>query len=170
MVQAPPNTFILAEHNEVVRIGGTSTACPSGRIPWTEILRRLEASAPPTPPTPAPVAEEEPVKHEAWATFFQGLEIGPGNRQGLNALADFSLPAGAKYVEVEFLVERGYGVVYNGDGSQAGRFGGPPAPVQTASFSAPIRIWPDGDGWWSIHAEDVKNPLKFFGAHAVARG
>lgn len=33
----------LWEHNEVVRIGGTSTSCPSGRIPWTEILRRLGA-------------------------------------------------------------------------------------------------------------------------------
>lgn len=31
----------LCEHTEVTRIGGTATACPSGRIPWDEILRRL---------------------------------------------------------------------------------------------------------------------------------
>lgn len=32
----------LWEHNEVVRLGGTSTACPSGRIPWDVILNRLQ--------------------------------------------------------------------------------------------------------------------------------
>lgn len=31
-------TPTLWEHNEVVRIGGTSTSCPSGRIPWAKIL------------------------------------------------------------------------------------------------------------------------------------
>lgn len=31
-------TQTLWEHNEVVRIGGTSTSCPSGRIPWDLIL------------------------------------------------------------------------------------------------------------------------------------
>lgn len=36
----PPasNAWELCEHNEV---GNTPTACPSGRIPWDEILRRL---------------------------------------------------------------------------------------------------------------------------------
>lgn len=28
----------LWEHNEVVRLGGTGSACPSGRIPWDKIL------------------------------------------------------------------------------------------------------------------------------------
>lgn len=36
----------LWEHNEVVRLGGTATACPSGRIPWDEILRRLSMPEP----------------------------------------------------------------------------------------------------------------------------
>ncbi len=31
----------LWEHREVTLIGGSPTACPSGRIPWAEILRRL---------------------------------------------------------------------------------------------------------------------------------
>lgn len=34
-------THTLWEHNEVIRLGGSSTQCPSGRIPWAEILRRL---------------------------------------------------------------------------------------------------------------------------------
>lgn len=33
-----PNTWILCEHNEV---GNTPTACPSGRIPWTDIMGGL---------------------------------------------------------------------------------------------------------------------------------
>ena len=32
----------LFEHRECVRWGSRPTACPSGRIPWAEILRRLE--------------------------------------------------------------------------------------------------------------------------------
>lgn len=31
----------LYEHNECVRWGAEPTACPSGRVPWYEILRRL---------------------------------------------------------------------------------------------------------------------------------
>ena len=34
-------THTLWEHNEVVRLGGSATACPSGRIPWQTILERL---------------------------------------------------------------------------------------------------------------------------------
>lgn len=36
----------LWEHNEVVRIGGSGTACPSGRIPWDTILAGLAPAAP----------------------------------------------------------------------------------------------------------------------------
>lgn len=34
-------TATLYEHNETVRFGGTGTQCPSHRIPWDEIMRRL---------------------------------------------------------------------------------------------------------------------------------
>jgi hypothetical protein len=37
-----PTAFLLAEHRQVVLFGGSATACPSGRIPWTEVLRQLE--------------------------------------------------------------------------------------------------------------------------------
>lgn len=36
----------LYEHREMIRFGADPTACPSGRIPWTEIKKRLE----PVPP------------------------------------------------------------------------------------------------------------------------
>jgi hypothetical protein len=43
---APKDKLLLAEHNEVVWIGGSPTACPSGRIPWDTIMG--QAPAPPT--------------------------------------------------------------------------------------------------------------------------
>lgn len=39
----------LYEHNQMVRFGGSPTACPSGRIPWNEIQRRLHVVPPPPP-------------------------------------------------------------------------------------------------------------------------
>lgn len=38
-VSATDITHTLWEHNEVTRLGGSGSACPSGRIPWGEILR-----------------------------------------------------------------------------------------------------------------------------------
>lgn len=38
-----PGLWLLAEHNEVSDV---PTACPSGRIPWDEFLRRLEEDMP----------------------------------------------------------------------------------------------------------------------------
>lgn len=31
----------LWEHNEMIRFGASPTACPSGRVPWDEIIDRL---------------------------------------------------------------------------------------------------------------------------------
>lgn len=41
----------LYEHREVVRFGGSSTACPDGRIPWDTIMAGV-APPPPQPPSP----------------------------------------------------------------------------------------------------------------------
>ncbi len=47
------NGWTLAEHRE---LGNTATLCPSGRIPWPEVMRRLAPVAPPpAPPTPTRV-------------------------------------------------------------------------------------------------------------------
>lgn len=45
-VSPTDKTMTLWEHTEVVRVGGTGTACPSGRIPWDAILAGLNAPAP----------------------------------------------------------------------------------------------------------------------------
>lgn len=42
--------WTLAEHNQV---GNTPTACPSGRIPWDEVIRRLEEVPVPEPTQPS---------------------------------------------------------------------------------------------------------------------
>lgn len=36
--------YTLWEHREVVKLGGTATACPSGRIPWDKILMEEDVS------------------------------------------------------------------------------------------------------------------------------
>lgn len=50
-VSATDTQHTLWEHNEVTRVGGSGTACPSGRIPWDTILSRL-APQPAPPPGP----------------------------------------------------------------------------------------------------------------------
>lgn len=42
-VNPSDKTATLYEHREMIRWGADATACPSGRIPWDEILRRLAA-------------------------------------------------------------------------------------------------------------------------------
>lgn len=44
-------TQTLWEHNEVTRLGGSGSECPSHRIPWSRILDALQ---PPPPPPPLP--------------------------------------------------------------------------------------------------------------------
>ena len=47
-------THTLWEHNEVTRLGGSGSDCPSGRILWTEILGALDSVPPEEPASPAP--------------------------------------------------------------------------------------------------------------------
>ena len=42
VVWKPVRQVTLWEHNECTRWGSDPTACPSGRIPWEEILRKLQ--------------------------------------------------------------------------------------------------------------------------------
>lgn len=74
----PSDQFLsLCEHNEVIRIGGTATACPSGRIPWQTILTRLETM---------PTDQDEINALLALAHFIR-------NGWNLNALSDFDIAA-----------------------------------------------------------------------------
>lgn len=74
----------LWEHNEVVRIGGTASACPSGRIPWEEIRMRLTAM---------PSDNDQILALLALAHFIR-------NGWNLNDLSDFDIAA------IEAAVER----------------------------------------------------------------
>lgn len=54
-------TANLYEHNECRRWGSTATACPSGRIPWDEILARLASAG----REPRPATGEGALAHRA---------------------------------------------------------------------------------------------------------
>lgn len=69
--------YTLWEHNEVTRLGGTATACPSGRIPWQTILTRLETM---------PTDQDEINALLALAHFIR-------NGWNLNDLSDFDIAA-----------------------------------------------------------------------------
>ena len=58
----------LWEHKEMIRFGSAPTACPSGRIPWAEVLRRLEVDV--------TIEEVNKLKAQArTAAFFAGLAV-----------------------------------------------------------------------------------------------
>jgi len=67
----------LWEHNEVTRLGGSSTACPSGRIPWQTIFERL---------TSMPSDDDQIKALLALAHFIR-------NQWNLNDLSDFDIAA-----------------------------------------------------------------------------
>lgn len=69
--------YTLWEHNEVIRLGGSATACPSGRIPWNTILSRLEAM---------PTDQDQVNALVALAHFIR-------NGWNLNDLSDFDIAA-----------------------------------------------------------------------------
>lgn len=91
-------SYTLWEHNEVIRIGGTSTACPSGRIPWQDILYQLDS----------PEEDDEMKSHHAWATWFSGRQLaGSAQVYVAQARSDFSLPADAKAVLFQVILDSG---------------------------------------------------------------
>ena len=79
----------LHEHREL-----GPTTCPNGRIPWDEILRRLEPE------------EDEMTTHLAEASWFSGRQFDAMTPAGefwtMQASRDFDLPAGAKVVRFSY--------------------------------------------------------------------
>ena len=78
-------THTLWEHREVTRLGGSATACPSGRIPWDEILRRLDQQ----PEDPFTFTREQGLWAIQALSFEYGLqqfdpERGPHNLHGFD--------------------------------------------------------------------------------------
>lgn len=109
----------LWEHNEVVRLGGTYSTCPNGRIPWDKILGGPA-------PQPQPIEEDDMIRHVRLHAdnHFSGREV---PRTGIllnNPRHDFGLPDEARAVRLEILLRSGHIKVNDGDGAAyAGRVG-----------------------------------------------
>lgn len=106
----------LWEHKEVVRLGGTSSSCPSGRIPWDKIL----VTEPPV------VDEDEMIRHNAIHkdNGFRDREIDANGIHLWDVRGDFGLPDEARLLRIEIYLNSGEARVHDGDaGSYAGRVG-----------------------------------------------
>lgn len=107
----------LYEHRECVRFGSASTACPSGRIPWLEILSRLQEDQ---------TLEDEMIRHNA--THKDGGYVNrvvDGRLFLWDARGDFSLPANAKMARIEVFLQSGELRILDGDSTDkyAGQVG-----------------------------------------------
>lgn len=69
--------YTLWEHREVVKLGGTGTTCPNGRIPWDEILKRLGG------PAVTPDEELELADRRALALAIDAMSFGQGGEGGI---------------------------------------------------------------------------------------
>jgi hypothetical protein len=67
-------TQTLWEHGEVPWLGGSGTSCPSGRIPWDEILRRLQGG-----PAVTPDEELELADRRAAALVIDAINFAQGS-------------------------------------------------------------------------------------------
>jgi len=166
--------FIGHEETPQGRAAGKSD--PGSTFNWPYFISLLSSTTTP----PAPIGDDDVIiKHEAWAGVTHGQEgwfnpaapreIPGGAVQRLNAYYDFGVPEGTRWVEVEFMFERGYAIIVNGDNSHAFRVGDA-QPRGTWTPAKTGRVWLDEGGWFSVFVEDVENPVKIFFAHAVAYG
>lgn len=104
----------LWEHNEVVRLGGTGSACPSGRIPWNEILKRLNTGD-----------DDMLIRHNGLANpgFWNGRFV--NGEQLIDARSDFSLPLDTKLIRYDLWLDSGVlDVADMPSGNFAGSVGG----------------------------------------------
>lgn len=125
----------LWEHREVVRLGGTATACPSGRIPWDKIL-----AAP----------EDEMIRYNAEALpgFWHDLTI--AGDQPMNARGDLGLPLDARIVRLDVWLTSGALDVWDGSGTAfAGAVGGD-APRRAA-----VDVILDANGYCLLRGQAV---------------
>lgn len=88
--------YTLWEHTEVPLLGGSDSECPSGRIPWAEILRQLEGQP----------EEQEMIRFNGVAPSLSGKEI-IGTTLWINAWTMFNLPSNASKVRIDIYLESG---------------------------------------------------------------
>jgi len=90
-------TATLYEHRECTRFGSLATACPSGRIPWDEILRRLSGEE-----------DDMLTPHNAIAQWFEGRSFdAPVQGAVMQVASDLALPAGARMVRIDVFKDGG---------------------------------------------------------------
>lgn len=138
----------LWEHNEAPRIGGTSSACPSGRIPWTTILEALE-----------PEEEDDMFsRHSVVATSYNDSDYATGNHE-LDARWHFNLPSGSGRVRFQVFLRNG--VVHFYDGFSANEaeecranVGGPTSTIVEAWMDdGKIKFWVEE----AAHFEEIRS-------------
>lgn len=78
--------------------------------------------------------------------------------QAVNAIYDFELPVNAKRLEVELFLSKGYVVVINSDGSEAGRCGWGVEPGKPSNNTVNVNL--SKEGWFALHAKDANNPVE----------
>lgn len=80
------HTRTLWEHNQVTELGGSSTACPSGRIPWDKIMKGL------TPMPDAPTIEAQIKALVALAHFIRNgwnvADLSPEDKAAIHYAAE----------------------------------------------------------------------------------
>lgn len=107
---ARPAGKTLWEHNEMVAFGSAATACPSGRVPWDTILKRLATE------------DDMFTRYNGLANpgFWTNREI--NGSQGWGVRTDFKLPAGTSEVEVELFTLGGDLTLHDGGSSNVAGF------------------------------------------------
>jgi hypothetical protein len=110
---------------------------------------------------------------DAWS--LENFKIEGGGRARINARQVFGVPAEARRIRLELMLEKGYCVVLHGDtGAQAGRAGwgfgrderaGP--FVDQASYFA-VEVCLNAAGEFELFAEDRRRPVDFFIIHCTA--
>lgn len=166
-VSADDINATLYEHRECVRFGSLPTACPSGRIRWSDILSIVNGA------TIGDVMNNGPYTYADFLSMnkFAGGQDFVG-RQAVNASVDFKVPAAAKMIRVSFRAARGYMKVETGDGTliddQVGWGPAPGTPTQ-AVVDIPLGSIPGtpGNQWFVINAPESTNKLFLLNAYCI---
>jgi hypothetical protein len=113
---AADTSATLWEHREMTRFGSAPTLCPSGRIPWPEIVHRLEKDG-----------GEMWTRLNGQAAFWHDRVLTQTGDGVMRLDIDFpQLPPDASAVDLEVFLHANSGgrlTIRDGSGNYAGRFG-----------------------------------------------